>query len=209
MIQYLELIGVAAFAITGATSALEKGTDIFGVLFLSLITALGGGVIRDLLLGYTPPRMFTSYLYVSVALLCGLVIFIGAYSRKDLYVKYSSQLDQIVNVFDALGLAVFTVSGLQLAADQYGMANPLLLTLMGMTTGVGGGMLRDVLIGTIPRVLRKRVYALASLSGAVMYYLLLYYGARPGISTALVCVFIVVLRVLATVFRWSLPRVKF
>ncbi len=206
--EYLELVGVAAFAITGAMAAMEKGADVFGILFLALITALGGGVLRDLLLGLTPPLMFTSYLYVSVALLCGLLLFISAYLRKELYVKHSEQLDQIVNVFDALGLAVFTVSGLQLAADQYGMSNPLLLTLMGMTTGIGGGMLRDILIGTIPRVLRKRVYALASLSGAILYYILLYWGTNRSLSTVVVCVFIVSLRILATVFKWNLPHIK-
>ena len=206
--EYLELIGVAAFAITGAMAAMEKGADIFGVLFLSLITALGGGVLRDLLLGFTPPAMFTSYLYVSVALLCGLLLFISAWVRKDLYIKHSEHLDQIVNVFDALGLAVFTVSGLQLTADRCGLSNPLLLTLMGMTTGVGGGMLRDILIGTIPRVLRKRIYALASLSGALLYYVLLCVGADRSISTVIVCVFIVALRILATVFKWNLPRIS-
>ena len=151
----LELIGVAAFAVTGAMAAMEKGADGFGVLFLSLITALGGGVIRDLLLGVHPPRMFASFAYVALALGCGLVFFLGARLRREQYLRNAERIDRVVNVFDALGLAVFTVSGVKLSAEAFGMGNPLFLAMMGMTTGVGGGMLRDMMIGVIPKVLRS------------------------------------------------------
>ena len=204
----LELIGVAAFAVTGAMAAMEKGADIFGVLFLSLITALGGGVIRDLLLGVHPPRMFTSFVYVALALALGLLFFLGARLQRDAYLKYAERTDRIVNVFDALGLAVFSVSGVQLTAEAFGMDNPLLLAMMGMTTGVGGGMLRDMMIGVIPRVLRRRIYAVASILGALCYWALLRAGAADGLSAALACVLVVALRLLATHFRWNLPSVK-
>ena len=204
----LELVGVAAFAMTGAMAAMEAGTDIFGVLFLSLITALGGGVIRDLLLGFLPPRMFTNYVYVAAALGCGLLLFLLARRSRDLYIKNAAALDRIVNIFDAMGLAVFTVSGVQLAIEKSGMGNPLLLCMMGMTTGVGGGMLRDIMIGRIPVVLRKRIYAVASIVGALCYWLLLRLGLRTALSAVAASALVVLLRLLATHYEWNLPRVQ-
>ena len=206
--EILEIIGTAAFAISGAMIAIDKGADIFGVLFLAVITALGGGIIRDTLLGNTPPIMFTSYMYVAVALGCGLLIFAMAYANIERYAKLYDWMDKVVNIFDAVGLAVFTVSGVKLAAAHYGMDMPLLLCLMGMTTGVGGGMLRDVLTNSMPMVLKSRIYAVASLSGALGYYLLLRLGVGVTLSAVVTCVFIFAIRILATVFNWNLPRVK-
>lgn len=206
--QYLEIIGTAAFAISGAMIAIDKGADIFGVLFLALVTALGGGVIRDTMLGNTPPMMFTNYTYVSVALVCGLAIFILAYSNMDRYSRIYPQMDNVVNIFDASGLAAFTVTGMELTMGLYGMDNPLLLCLMGMCTGVGGGMLRDVLTNSMPMVLSSRIYAVASLAGALMYYILLS-NAVPNHPAALItCLLIFALRMLATFFNWNLPKVK-
>ncbi len=206
--QAIEIIGTAAFAISGAMIAIDKGADIFGVLFLSLITALGGGVIRDLLLGSTPPVMFTSYMYVAVALLCGLVIFAVAYSDIKRYSRLYDVMDRIVNIFDAMGLAVFTVSGVNVTAAKYGLDMPLLLCLMGMCTGVGGGMLRDVLTNSMPMVLSSHVYAVASLLGALLYYILLYLSVPGTTAAVLCCVFIFVLRMLATRYHWNLPKAK-
>ena len=206
--EILEIICTAAFAISGAMIAIDKGADIFGVLFLALITALGGGVIRDTLLGNTPPIMFTSYMYVAVAVGCGLLIFVMAYSNIERYAKLYDWMDRVVNIFDAVGLAVFTVSGVNLAAAHYGLDMPLLLCLMGMCTGVGGGMLRDVLTNSMPMVLKSRIYAVASLSGALGYYLLLRFGVGATLSAVVTCVFIFAIRMLATVFNWNLPRVK-
>ena len=204
----LELVGVAAFAFTGATAAMEVGADVFGVLFLSLVTALGGGIIRDMLLGFLPPHMFTSYVYVAEALICGLLLFVGIWHHREGYLKNARALDHFVNVFDALGLAVFTVSGVELAAEKCGMANPLLLCMMGMTTGIGGGMLRDMMIGRIPKVLRKRIYAVASLAGALSYWGLLRAGLRADVSAVIACALVIALRLLATHYKWNLPSVK-
>lgn len=206
--QLMELAGIAAFAASGAMAAMDKGADIFGVLFLAVITALGGGVIRDMLLGWLPPRMFTSYVYICVALACALLVFLDAYIRAGKYRQHRDKLDMVVNVFDALGLAVFTVSGAELAIGQCGLGNPLLPALLGMTTGVGGGMLRDVLTGTMPAVLRKRVYAVASLAGALSYYAMLRLGAGGFISSMAAMAIIFALRILATLYKWNLPKVK-
>lgn len=207
-IDMIELAGIAAFAICGAMTAIDKQADIFGVLFLAVITALGGGVIRDILLGYLPPRMFTSYVYICVALACGLLVFLDGYVRAEKYRQHRDRLDSIVNVFDALGLAVFTVSGMNLAIAQCGLENPVLLTLLGMTTGVGGGMLRDVLTNTMPAVLRKRVYAVASLAGALVYYGMLQLQIHELLSAVVSMALIFAIRILATVYKWNLPKAK-
>jgi len=208
IIEFIEIFGVAAFAISGAMIAIDKGADLFGVIFLALIASLGGGIIRDVLLGKIPPTMFTSYRFVLVAVLCALTIFIIAYSNIERYAKLYPVMDSVVNVFDAAGLAVFTVSGVDLTASIYGMDMPLLLLLMGMCSGCGGGMLRDVLTNSMPMVLTSRVYAVASLFGALLYYALLLIEAGRNVSLITACVFIFALRMLATFFQWNLPKVK-
>lgn len=206
--HYIEFVGIAAFAICGAMAAIDKGADIFGVLFLAVITALGGGVIRDILLGWLPPRMFTSIDYIVVALISALAIFLPAYIKGEVYWRRREKIDQIVNVFDALGLAAFTVSGMDLAIAQRGLDEPFLLVMLGMTTGVGGGMLRDMLISVMPAVLRKRIYAVASVAGGSLYYVLLRLGMRAGWAAVIAMSLIFGLRILATIYKWTLPRVK-
>lgn len=207
-IDIFEYIGVAAFAICGAMAGIDRGADIYGVLFVAVITALGGGVIRDMMLGHLPPRMFSSFGYIGVAVFCGLVVFLDAYARTEKYRQHQAELDSLVNIFDALGLAVFTVTGMDLAIAQCGLENPVLLVLLGTTTGVGGGMLRDVLIDVMPAVLRKRIYAVASMAGGIVYYILLWLGV-PGFLSAIVAMAVIfTLRVLATVYKWNLPKVK-
>ena len=207
-IDVFEYIGVAAFAVCGAMAGIDRGADIFGVLFVAVITALGGGVIRDMMLGHLPPRMFSSFAYIGVAVFFGLAVFLDAYIRTEKYRQHQAELDSLVNIFDALGLAVFTVTGMDLAIAQCGLENPVLLVLLGTTTGVGGGMLRDVLIDVMPAVLRKRIYAVASMAGGIVYYILLWLGV-PGFLSAIVAMAVIfTLRVLATVYKWNLPKVK-
>lgn len=201
----LELIGVAAFAVAGAMEALEKRADIFGVIFLAVTTALGGGVIRDILLGQLPPRMFVSYPYLLVALLAALAVFADAYVRRERYIRHKEKLDAVNNIFDAVGLAVFTVSGMNVAMSV--SDNALLILILGMATGVGGGMLRDVMTNTMPKVLRKRVYAVASLVGGLVYYVLHILGVDDILSASAGMVIIFLLRVLATFYKWNLPSV--
>ncbi len=208
MMFALELVGVAAFAISGAMVALEKRADMFGVLLLGVITALGGGIIRDLLLGNTPPVMFTSYTYVLVAAVSALLLFLDAYIRRDKYRREMDKIDAINNVFDAVGLAVFTVSGMNMAMTCGNADNPFLVVVLGVVTGVGGGVLRDMMLGTMAKLLRKRIYAVASLAGAVVYYAMLALGAGDIISAITGMLLVFVLRVMATVFKWNLPAVK-
>ena len=206
LIYALEIIGAAAFAVSGAMAALEHEADIFGVIFLAVITALGGGVIRDLLLGVTPPKMFVSYVYLAVAAVAALVVFADAYIRREKYRKHRDKLDSINNMFDAVGLAVFTVSGMNTAMQQ--SDNVLLILVLGMSTGVGGGMLRDMMVNKMPKVLRKRVYAVASLLGGGVYYGLFALGVHETIAAVSGMALIIALRVLATVYKWNLPAIR-
>lgn len=202
----LELIGAAAFAVSGAMAAIEKRADIFGVLFLAVTTALGGGVISDVLIGRIPPVMFVSYWYLLISVAAALAVFIDAYLRSEKYKLHLDKLDAVNNIFDAIGLAVFTVSGMNAAMPVSG--NIILVLFVGMCTGVGGGMLRDVMTNTMPKVLRKRVYAVASLLGGGLYYAMYALGANQLASIGCGMLLIFALRLFATIYKWNLPSVK-
>lgn len=206
MFQIGEWIGTAAFAISGAMVAVHNRTDIFGVILLAVITALGGGTLRDVLIGYFPPRMFSSFHYVLLTTICAVAVFLLARIFKEKYVRREKFIEQVNNVFDAVGLGVFAVSGARIGMEAGFSANIFLVTFLGMTTAIGGGMLRDVLIREMPFVLKKRVYAVAAILGALTYALL----ARAQVNTALAygagCLVTTALRLLATVFRWNLPK---
>lgn len=202
----LELIGAAAFAVSGAMVAIEKKADIFGVLFLAVTTALGGGVIRDVLIGRIPPVMFVSYWYLLISVVAALAVFIDAYMRSEKYKLHLDKLDAVNNVFDAIGLAVFTVSGMNAAMPV--SDNVILVLFVGMCTGVGGGMLRDVMTNTMPKVLRKRVYAVASLIGGGLYYVMHVLDINQLLSVGCGMLVIFALRLFATIYKWNLPSVK-
>lgn len=212
MLQHIiyaaEVIGIIAFAVSGAMLAAEKNLDVFGILVLGVVTAFGGGVIRDLLLGITPPAMFNSYIFLLLASLSGLVVFLlyrlfycGKIARER-RLDYTA----IVNFFDAVGLGVFSISGVNVALEHGFAHNPVLSICVGVLTGIGGGMLRDVLIGEIPSVLRKHIYALAAILGASAYYLLARTSLSPFFSVLLACGLTIGLRLLASYYRWHLPR---
>ncbi len=202
----LELIGAAAFAVSGAMVAIEKKADIFGVLFLAVTTALGGGVIRDVLIGRIPPVMFVSYWYLLISVVAALAVFIDAYLCSEKYKLHLDKLDAVNNVFDAIGLAVFTVSGMNAAMPV--SDNVILVLFVGMCTGVGGGMLRDVMTNTMPKVLRKRVYAVASLIGGGLYYVMYVLNINQLLSVGCGMLVIFALRLFATIYKWNLPSVK-
>ena len=204
----LELIGVASAAISGTMVAIEKKCDAFGVVFLAIITALGGGVLRDTMIGHLPPRMFTSYAYIVTATVFSLAVFLTALRHHERYHANKEKLDHINNWFDAVGLAAFTVAGVDLTIAAVGMAAPLTPILLGLVTGIGGGVLRDVLTGTMPRLLYKRVYALASLAGSVLYYLLLCLGLPSALGAVICMALIVSLRYFATRYHWNMPHAE-
>lgn len=204
----VEIIGIIAFATSGAMVAIGKRVDIFGVLVLSSITALGGGCIRDILIGSLPPRMFSDYRFVTVAVAVATVVFVVAYIFRDLYQKSEKVVDSINNIFDAVGLGVFTVTGVQVAIDSGFKMNGILVVCLGVITGIGGGVLRDVMLREIPFVLKKRIYALASIAGGIVYYnlYLIDFDRTKSIILAVAVTFVI--RMLATIFKLDLPRVK-
>ena len=199
----VEIIGTVAFATSGAMVV-----DIFGVLVLSSITALGGGAIRDILIGATPPRMFSDYRYVMVSVVVSTVVFIIAYIFRDRYPQKAKVVDSVNNVFDAVGLGLFTVTGVQVAIDSGFGLNSILAVCLGVITGIGGGVLRDVMLREIPFVLKKRIYALASIAGGVVYYNLHLAGFERTRSIVISVAVTFVIRILATVFKLDLPKVK-
>ena len=201
----VEMAGTVAFAVSGAMLAVQRGLDLFGVVFLGAATAIGGGVLRDLLLGQVPPLAFLNGIYLLVSAAASLAVFAAALVNRRRGRGDLPSYSELLNVFDAAGLGIFSVIGVQHTVAAGFGENVFLCVFLGMTTGVGGGALRDVLSGATPAILRKHVYALASVAGALCYYLLR--GPFPGGSIAVSVLLVVVLRVLASRYRWTLPRV--
>lgn len=201
---FAEIVGTVAFALSGALKAIHKKLDIFGVCMLAVFTALGGGVVRDLLLGLTPPRMFYNEGYLLTALGVALVTFLGVRLLHS-GLSFGIWWDRVFNVCDALGLGIFAVIGTQ-SAIQAGYGEKFFLCLfMGMTTGVGGGVVRDMMCVEIPSILRKHIYAVAALAGSLLYYL--FAGLlTPAPATMLAVVVTVALRIMARHYQWNLPK---
>lgn len=199
-----DMLGTVAFSISGAVCAIERGLDLFGVLFLGVVTAIGGGVIRDTMLGVCPPVSFSDYVYLLLAVAAAGVVWTLTWlcTRGERPAHFRD--DPVLNVCDAIGLGVFSVIGVQAGIAAGYEENFYFCLFLGLATGVGGGMLRDVLSCEIPFVLRKHFYAMASLIGALCYYCthLTYPNGSVVISTLLV----VALRVAAFHYRWGLPR---
>lgn len=204
----LEIVGTVAFAVSGAFAAIKAKLDIFGVLFIGCITAVGGGITRDLLIGKTPPAIFGNLYILAIAAASALVVFVAAYlSRKQFLITYE-HFEPIQNVFDAFGLAAFSVTGTAVAFDAGLSGNPVLAILLGMLTGVGGGIFRDVLTSTTPYIFKKHVYALASIGGAAVYYVMRLFVEPILIPSLVSMALVVAVRLLAAKYRWSLPKVK-
>jgi len=207
LILVMELIGTVAFAVSGAVISINKRFDIFGVLFCAVTTALGGGVLRDIMVANLPPVMFRQEIYFVVAVCSGLAVFLFARRSKDSFKENAERADSIVNLFDAVGLGVFTVVGINTAIGQGYGDNAFFAVFLGMTTGCGGGILRDVMVREVPGVFTKRVYAVASIAGGIVYYLLeVTFPAGQLIAVLSGVVVTVALRIVATVRKWNLPR---
>lgn len=204
----IEMIGTIAFAISGAMTGIEKKMDIFGITILGLTTAVGGGIIRDLIIGVNPPQTFRNPVYATTAIVTAILIFILAYSGKLIY--NTKLFERLVFVMDSLGLGIFTVVGISttlanMESDQiYGR---FLLIFVGVVTGVGGGVLRDVLAGNMPYIFVKHVYACASIAGAM---LCVYTKAQIGMRNAMLIgmTVVVLIRFLSAYFKWNLPVIK-
>ena len=204
LLLVFELIGTVAFAASGAMVGLSKKMDIFGIAVLGIVTSVGGGIIRDLVLGNTPPATFQNPVYALVAIFVSLIIFIPAV-RRFLF-KKQSIYEKTMRLMDSIGLGIFTAVGIEIACLA-GHKSIFLLIFVGMITGIGGGVLRDVLSGNTPYIFVKHFYATASLIGAVVFIILWNFSGQS--AAVFGCAFVVTaLRLLAAKFRWSLPKAK-
>lgn len=207
--EVTEFVGIIAFAISGAMISISRRMDIFGVIFLGLVTALGGGAIRDLFLGVIPPRNFFNFEHLLCALLTSATVFILAKIFRDFFFKNYKRINLIVNFFDAVGLASFAISGVRLTIEAGYGGHDFFVVFMGIFTAVGGGMLRDVMSKEKPMIFCKNVYATAVLIGTVLYYILSYVIAFPEIADMLITyAVIIVIRLLAAKYRWDLPKIE-
>ncbi|MGO4407990.1 trimeric intracellular cation channel family protein [Bosea sp. RAF48] len=194
-VRILDLGGTFVFAISGAVAAVNRRLDIFGILVLSFVTGNFGGITRDVLIGAIPPAALTDWRYLLVSVLAGLITFFW-YAGVD-------KLRSPVLLFDAVGLSFFAVVGAQKAL-VFGL-NPVMSALLGMLTGIGGGMTRDVLLAEIPQVLRSDLYAVAALTAATFVVTGHVLGLSYGVSALAGAAVCFGLRFMAITRGWHLP----
>ncbi|WP_137174052.1 trimeric intracellular cation channel family protein [Massilia sp. HP4] len=198
LVLTLDLVGTFVFALSGATAGIRRQLDLFGVLVLSFVAATSGGIVRDLLIGATPPAAFSDWRYLGVSLLAGVTIFFWS--------PAVTRLRHPVLVFDGAGLALFCVAGAQKAL-VFGL-EPVMAALLGMLTGIGGGVARDVLLSNVPAVFRSDIYAVAALAGATVVVAGDALGL-PSTPTALAGAALCFgLRLAAIRFGWHLPTAR-
>lgn len=201
----LELIGTAAFAISGALLAAQEHMDLFGVIIMGLVAACGGGVMRDIILGQIPPNLFLNPVYSAVAAGISLIVFIYFLRQRD----WSRHRFYSILYFaaDTIGLGVFTSVGCIFAIDKGFGFNRGYTAFLGVITGVGGGVLRDILAGISPYILQKHIYATAAIAGGLLFA---YLWPYVGQTIAMVSCFssIIIIRFLAARFHWNLPKAK-
>ncbi len=195
LLYILDLSGVAVFAITGALAVRHKKLDLFGVVVVAMVTAIGGGTLRDVLLGRTPVFWVKDAAYLLVAGSAAVVTVV--------FVRFISFPRRALLIADALGLGLFTVLGTDIALSAN--VHPAIAAAMGVMSGTAGGVIRDLLANEIPLILRKEIYAIASLCGAVAYIILLQANAGAQLAALAGAAITFVLRVAAIRWRWSFP----
>jgi uncharacterized membrane protein YeiH len=198
LLLVIDLIGTFVFAVEGALAGMNAGLDVFGLMVLSFVTALGGGTIRDVLIGAIPPNSIRDWRYAATAFAGGGAVFFF----HPLLQRVPAQL---MITLDAAGLSLFAVAGVGKALE-YGIT-PLLAIMMGAVTGAGGGTVRDVLLAQVPGVLHSDVYAAAALAGAVVVVIGLKLKIKRGVAMSGGAAACFVLRMVAAWQHWNLPKV--
>lgn len=202
---FVEAIGTIAFASSGAMVAIKKRLDLLGVIVLGVTTAVGGGMLRDIIIGNVPPALFKDPVYVLLAFITVMLLFIIVRMNQEILAGRSIETyEKVMNIFDAIGLGAFTVVGIDTAVlSGYGDYD-FLIIFLGVITGVGGGILRDIMAGQTPYVLRKHIYACASIAGAILYAKLIN-CMNGNIAMVIGACSVILIRLLATRFCWNLP----
>jgi uncharacterized membrane protein YeiH len=193
-----ELAGTFVFALSGAAAGVKHRLDLFGVLVVSFAAGTAGGITRDILIGAVPPVALRDWRYLAISIVAGVLVFLASPRPER-----QQRLRNLVMTFDAAGLALFAVSGTQTALG-YGL-NPAMAALLGMLTGIGGGMLRDVLVSDIPVVLHSDLYAVAALAGAIVVVAGHALEAPPAVSAVAGAAVCFGIRLVALRRGWRLP----
>lgn len=197
-ISVLDYLGTAAFAITGASKAIVHKADIFGIIVLATVVGVAGGITRDVIFGRFPTA-FSDPIYIGITVIVGIsMFFLYSYFKKRMNVWL---------VFDAIGLGVFSIIGASIAYQIVGL-DFLPIMFGGVITAIGGGILRDVFVREIPIVFVKEVYAVASIIGIVIFYVILYYGGDMQVASIIGIVAATGIRLLAMKYNWNLPKVR-
>ena len=199
-----DVIGTIAFAISGALLGVQRRMDIFGILILALVTAIGGGIVRDVMVGRIPPTSLQTGLYISITLITVGIIFIMYRYGWNRYIE-GKGATKVYLTADALGLASFTVTGatIGITVDP---GNLVLTVVLGVITAVGGGIIRDILAHRTPSVLKEEVYALPALLGSIIYYVVCGMGHQIMASYATFLI-VFIIRMVALEYYWNLPRI--
>lgn len=201
----LEVIGTVTFAFSGAFVAIDNDLDWLGINLLAVTTACGGGMTRDLILGNTPPMMFRNPIYVIIAIVSAFLTM--AIYKPLTKSRYKNDILFIINTLDAVGLAIFTIVGMQIASNVGFSDNGFLVCFVGVLSAVGGGLLRDIMANRTPVILQKEIYATASMVGSLIYYFSWgYMDDMVGSGIAMILIFII--RMWAMKKNVNLPYVK-
>lgn len=195
---YLDLLGTLVFAITGAFRAVKHELDILGVVVLSIFTGVGGGILRDIIIGRTPPSVFQNELYLIICIVGGLLVFIAAPKIAESW--------PVIKIGDAIGLGVFAVLGSWKGIDA-GLG-PIGVILIGTLSAVGGGVIRDVLVLEVPAVIRTDFYATAAALGSLIFFIFIKIGVPLPITSFVTLIVTSGVRILAMIYKINLPRVK-
>lgn len=201
VIFIFEILGTAVFAASGVLTAINKKLDLFGAVILGVTTAVGGGVIRDIILGITPPVVFVHPIYAAAAIAASCIALLPGV-RKYL-MKDNVMYNNVMFALDTVGLGIFTMMGVQTACEAVSDCNNILTVFVGVITGVGGGLMRDIFSGSVPYIFVKHVYACAAIAGAVCAALLWDFVGNFH-AMAIGMLVIVAIRCLSAHYRWNL-----
>ncbi len=199
LIFYFDIFGTISFAVAASLMAHKKNLDPFGILVISVITSVGGGTLRDILLRNYPIFWIDNIIYLIVIIISSVL--------TQIFIKYISRISNILLIFDAIGIGVFTVIGIKISLNFY--LHPLISITMGTITAVFGGLIRDVLYNEIPVILHKEVYATLCILGGAVFFILKYLHVPVEINYAVSMLFIITTRIVAIKYNLSLRSLTF
>lgn len=195
--KFIDILGTIAFAVSGVYAAMEKKLDLFGVIIIAFVTAIGGGTVRDMMIGDLPVAWIRNINYTVIILSTTIVVI--------LFRSYIKNFQKTLLVFDSIGLGLFTILGIQ-KGIAFGL-HPVICVALGTITGCFGGVIRDMLINTIPLIFKKEIYASACIAGGTVYFILYLNGANGDLNDAISIIIIFLVRILAIRFDWRLPGI--